>query len=107
MKDTKILRIGLLPLFDDYKVYEGIKQCAKLRGQKRLHFIAEAIESNDKEFAKRKIDVADSEELHKYLKEQATKHKTTVIGYVERCCINHCHATMQEILPKKDQGYGF
>lgn len=107
MKDTKILRIGLLPLFDDYGVFKGITQCAKLKGQKRMHFIMDAIAGYDKEFTKKKVDITNSEEFHKYLKEQATKYKTTVIGYVERCCIEHCHGTMQEILPKKDSGFGF
>lgn len=107
MKTSAILRIGLLPLFDDYKVYDGITQCAKLKRQKRLHFIIDAIKSYDKEFNKKDIDVTDSRKLHEYLTEQKKKYKTTIIGYVERCVINHCHDTIQEILPKRDTGFGF
>jgi len=107
MGNATVKLYGLIPLFEDYNVFKAITQCAKLRGLKRWHFILESITANDKDFDKLHIDVARSEQFHKYLKEQATKHKTSVMGYVERCCINHCHNTMQEILPKKDSGYGF
>ena len=107
MANANVKLYGLLPLFEDYNVYKGVTQCAKLRGLKRLHFMLESITENDKDFQKLHIDVANSEQFHKYLKEQATRHKTTVMGYVERCCINHCHNTMQEILPRRDGGLGF
>jgi hypothetical protein len=107
MVDSKILRIGILPLFEDYGTHKGVEQCAKLKGQKRMHFIVDAIKAYDKDFFKAKLNLSNSEEFHKYLKGRASKYNTTVIGYVERCCIKHCHDTMDAVLPKKDGGYGF
>lgn len=99
------LGVGLLPFFEDWKVYDGIKILA---GQKKLRsssVVIEAVKAYSAEWGKVELDTVHAKRMHEQLEELNKKRKTrSIADYIEVCCVHFIEQEFRKRMPNPRGG---
>jgi len=108
-QDSRIINlkgIGLLPMFSDIKVYEGIKYLAGRKAQRILPLITSLVQTYSKERFNIELDMSDHNRCFNQLKDCNDKAKTSsIFDYIEYACSKEIDkfitAEIESMRPKK------
>lgn len=90
--DAKTGGIGMIPFFNDFKVYEGLKIISTQRKQRIQAIVLEALQKRYSETAKKELTVNNAAVLHSEITERLKSgggvfaNIKTVPEYIEMAC---------------------